>query len=85
MTYWIVSVFFSIIINGPVVDGMTVKWKMEQVEFYGMPSKTKDGCIRNLTKLMEQTDPFAPTMFSAKCVPAQIGDFPKLEKIYEIK
>jgi len=84
MTYWIVCIFISIVIGGPQVDQMTVKWDIEEVQFYGPASKTKKECSDKAIKIMEQTDPFAPRIFAAKCLPAQLGDFPKIERIYEI-
>lgn len=84
MTYWIVCIFISIVIGGPQINQMTVHWEMEQLEFYGFPAKTKKECIENAITVMEQTDPMAPRITSVKCVPAQVGDFPKLERIYEI-
>jgi len=85
MTYWLATIFITIVIGGPQVDQTTVTWELEQVEFYGMPARTKKDCVKNIIKIMEQSDPMAPRISSVKCVPAQTGDFPKLERIYEIK
>lgn len=84
MTYWILSIFVSIVVGQPVIDENGVVWEVEEVQFYGVPAKTKKECAANIIKVMEQTDPYAPRMSSVKCVPAEIGDFPKLEKIYEL-